>query len=216
MNKLQLTEDGSHTIYSERFSEHYHSIHGAVQESKHVFIEAGLRRCTKKSINILEIGFGTGLNALLSYLESGVDKLSIRYTTIELYPLVPSETEKLNYSEILDSQSVFDQMHAAYWEEWHSIDKNFSLLKLKLDLTLFSLKGKFDLIYFDAFSPEVQPELWEDAVFENMAAHCNPKAVLTTYSAKGAVRRSLQRAGFHVERIPGPPGKREMLRATYA
>ena len=153
---------------------------------------------------------------MLSYLESDERCLSVRYTTLELYPLALGEARKLNYSEILGKQSVFDQMHAAYWEEWHSIDKYFSLLKLKLDLTLFSLKEKFDLIYFDAFSPDAQPELWEDAVFENMAAHCNPKAVLTMYSAKGAVRRSLQRAGFRIERIPGPPGKREMLRATFA
>lgn len=213
MSKLITTEDGSHTLYSDRFNEHYHSIHGAIQESLHVFIEAGLKECPLHEINILEVGFGTGLNALLTYLYAKENNLSIRYTSLELYPLSIEQIKGINYPLLLDSDDEFIQMHKAVWGHWGSIAPAFELKKMHTDLTLVKLDDQYDVIFFDAFSPDIQPELWEEVIFSKIASHCSPKAILTTYSAKGAVRRALQAATFEVERIPGPHGKREMLRA---
>jgi len=216
MNKLIVTKDGSHTVFSERFGEHYHSLHGAIQESSHIFIEAGLRQHSAGSLNILEIGFGTGLNALLSYVECLTSGKIMGYTSLELYPLSIQDIKGMNYNDVLGYEEEFLQMHQACWGEWIEIGPAFTLHKLKLDLTTGILVDKYDLIYFDAFSPEIQPELWTEPIFEKIALACNPGAILTTYSAKGDVRRALQRVGFKVERIPGPPGKREILRATWA
>ena len=208
-----MTEDGSHTLFSERFGEHYHSLHGAIQESRHIFINAGLRECNVKCPSILEVGFGTGLNALLSCIESVENNLTISYSSLELFPLNQMEVTMLNYPDELGYEQEFQDMHKSPWDQLVQITESFRLKKMKADLKTVVLLERFDLIYFDAFSPEVQPNLWTDQVLEKLASYTNSGGILTTYSAKGAVRRALQSVGFHVERIPGPPGKREMLRA---
>ena len=216
--ELVKTADGSDTLFAREIDEHYHSTFGAVQESKHIFIEAGLRKCELTSINLYEVGFGTGLNAYLTLLESIKSNLSILYITIEKYPLPSKIWTALNYSEIVPEGNplLFKLIHDAKWNEEVRITDHFTILKLSSDLTNidYSKLPLFNLIYFDAFSPEKQPELWETSIFLQLASHSAFGAKLVTYCAKGAVRRSLIAAGFTAERIPGPPGKREMLRGT--
>jgi len=223
--KLVITEDGSHTLFVPELNEHYHSVHGAVQESMHVFIQTGLNIIIdKKSISILEVGFGTGLNALLTLREAMEQKKDISFTSIEKYPITVEEIEILNYAAFLgiDFSDVYKQLHDATWNSYVEIqlscsddnnNSSFQLKKLQLDLLNFITEEKFDLIYFDAFSPNVQPELWSETVFKKMYNCLQPKGILVTYSAKGFVKRNLRAAGFLVKRLPGPPGKREMLRA---
>ena len=184
--QLKVTEDGSHTLFSPRVGECYHSQHGAVQESRHVFIDAGWRQCA-----------GTQLR-------------------VERYPLLAGVAASLNYPALLGegTQADFLRLHTTEWGQPVRISPHFTLLKLQADFTAVTLPGSYDLIYFDAFSPEKQPEMWTQERFEQLYRHALPGAVLTTYCAKGSVRRALQAAGFAVERLPGPPGKREMLRAT--
>jgi len=213
---LVVTEDGSHTLYIPVLDEHYHSVHGAIQESEHVFIRNGLNVLNEfPEIKILEIGFGTGLNALLTYRQALLVKQKVVYHAIEKYPLQPAEYEKLNYFQESDPtlKSKLLDMHQGSWESEFSIDQHFSLLKRKTDLTQTVFEGNYHLIYFDAFAPDKQPDLWEFKIFEKLAKAITPGGILVTYSAKGQVRRNLISAGFVVERLPGPPGKREMLRA---
>ncbi len=217
--ELQITEDGSHTLFVPTLNEHYHSIHGAIQESKHIFIDAGLRKCSKSEIRVLEIGFGTGLNAFLTALESEKNNISISYTTLELYPITISDAKKLNFSELLNpsKEKLFEALHSSKWEEREQITPQFSILKHHLDFSNpdnFVTEERFDVIYFDAFAPEKQPEMWALPIFQKIYSLCAPDAILTTYCAKGSVRRMLQQVGFNVERLPGPPGKREILIAT--
>ena len=209
---LQITDDGSHTLFVSEIDECYHSTKGAIQESRHIFIEAGLKQCAKSEINVLEIGFGTGLNALLTALESD---FSVRYTTIELYPVPIEQALKLNYPVLLGTESVdlFEKIHSSPWNEKVQITENYTLTKLKADFTKIELDEKFDVIYFDAFSPEKQPEMWREKMFRKLYLCASENAIMTTYCAKGAVRRAMKEAGFTVERLPGPPGKREILRA---
>jgi tRNA U34 5-methylaminomethyl-2-thiouridine-forming methyltransferase MnmC len=211
--QVKFTEDGSHTLFSERFGECYHSSHGAIQESMHVFINSGLACASSPSPSILEVGFGTGLNALLSLIYGEENNLPITYSAIELYPLKPAVIQQINYPDILGFAEEYRLLHDVEWGESHNITGNFKLKKLEDDLSVVHLNDLYDLVYYDAFSPEIQPELWKARIFEKVAKVCNPGAVLTTYSAKGAVRRALQASGFAVERIPGPPGKREIIRA---
>ena len=210
---IQLTDDGSHTIYIPEMDEHFHSVHGAIQESMHVFIENGLKACTKSPLNLLEIGFGTGLNALLSFLNRG-EKV-INYYSLEKFPLPKEEYSQLNYAEnhSSDIQKIFLQMHQCEWEKPHELAENFSLTKINGDLKTidFSNLPTFDLVYFDAFAPNKQPALWTDAIFEKISAHCRLGAIFTTYCAKGDVRRSLQKHGFAMQRLAGPPGKKHIL-----
>ena len=214
------TSDGSKTIQIEDWDEQYHSIHGAIQESKHVFIKAGLHHFLKlynpKELRVLEIGFGTGLNAFLTALESDQQDVEIHYEGVEAYPVETDELSQLNYAARIaaDQQHLFDSLHKLSWEELHSITSNFSLKKRQQFFSELSDKNSFDLIYFDAFGARVQPELWTESVFKSMFSALKNKGVLVTYSAKGSVRRAMQTAGFLVERLQGPPGKREMLRAT--
>lgn len=215
-NLQYVTGDGSSTLYSEKYGETYHSRHGAIQESMHVFIEMGLRALPsdKNEISILEMGLGTGLNALLTALHQ--EKRIIQYVGIEAEPISEETAKGLNYVEALaDSELILNQIHALPWHEKHTLQADFQLFKFKGKLEEFEPAPgqKFDLIYFDAFAPGTQPELWTEAVFEKLFAYCNAGALLTTYCAKGAVRRAMIAAGFEVERLPGPPGKREMLRA---
>lgn len=214
--QIVKTEDGSHTLIIPELNEHYHSIHGAIQESMHVFIQAGFDQLSNASkLSILEIGFGTGLNALLTYIQSKVSGQLIEYCTIEKYPLVKEEFMQLNYASILNDypSDLLYRLHNAPWEKPTALDSKFTLLKLHQDLLHLQTDKTFDLVYFDAFGPDKQPDLWTEAIFKTISGLMNPGAILTTYSAKGQVRRNMKNAGFSVERIEGPPGKREMLRA---
>ncbi len=215
--KIIRTADGSKTIQIEDWDEQYHSKHGAVQEAYHVFITHGLRLFADRKINLLEIGFGTGLNALITLLEAPKLNLEIDYVGIEAFPVSMEEVAELGYCEQLDSidkQGEFQKMHETPWEEPCSISDGFVLTKQKKDFLEVDDKNLFNLIYFDAFGARVQPELWTEEIFSKMYDALQQYGVLVTYAAKGSVRRAMQAVGFAVERLPGPPGKREMLRAT--
>ena len=213
---LIITEDGSHTLFVPAIDECYHSTHGAVQESKHIFIEAALKQCTKTEIRVLEIGFGTGLNAFLTMIEAERSDKKIHYTSLEKYPVEVGKALQLNYPEAFPavSREIFELLHTSVWGEEVQIGSNFWLTKIEADFTQFNFNEMFDVVYFDAFSPEKQPEMWSVELFEKIFIQCNPGAALTTYCAKGVVRRAMQSAGFQVERLPGPPGKRQILRST--
>ncbi len=218
MPKIFKTEDGSDTLFDPHYGEYYHSIHGSVQESNHVFIESGLKTIKNQDIIIFEVGFGTGLNAYLTALEANKTTKIIQYFAIEKHPLLKKDWENLNYPNMTADHNtgLFQQLHLAEWENKVRISLNFNLQKIEADLTEFkyhSLPG-FDLIYFDAFSPVSQPELWQTEIFNQLFRQCNPGGRIVTYCAKGSVRRALIEAGFMVERLPGPPGKREMLRGS--
>ena len=215
------TSDGSATIYLPEWNEHYHSKHGALQEALHVFIKMGLHDYLAKNesaeVSILEIGFGTGLNALLSFFEAERVQVKVNFTGVEAYPVSAEELDALDYAEVVsgdNASEVFQNLHKTDWEKRSDISSFFSLQKEKKFFSEITAKEEFDLIYFDAFGPRVQPELWSEEVFRNMYSALKQNGVLVTYSAKGDVRRAMQAAGFAVERLPGPPGKREMLRAT--
>lgn len=215
---LQTTADGSHTLYVPELDEHYHSTHGAIRESMHVYIDAGLRHCLSTEINLLEIGFGTGLNAFLTLLEAEKQQKMIHYTTLELYPLSVTTAATLNFSDITDPsrKEIFRMLHTAAWEEWVPVTPFFRLKKHSMALHEFLMLPQdetFDVIYYDAFAPEKQPEMWRQEIFDRLYAISRDNTILTTYCAKGVVRRMLQSAGYIVERLPGPPGKREILRA---
>lgn len=209
-----VTGDGSKTIQLEEWNEQYHSKHGAIQEAYHVFIKNGLERFTDKKISILEIGFGTGLNTLITFLEAQKSGVTINYTGVEAYPVTLSEVRQLNYLQTLDAsenQAFFEKIHTCPWSETVNISPKFTLTKLKMNIQDILFKNDFDLIYFDAFGPRVQPELWTQDIFLKMYNALKNNGWLTTYSAKGDVRRAMQAVGFQVERTEGPPGKREML-----
>ncbi|MDR2969244.1 MAG: tRNA (5-methylaminomethyl-2-thiouridine)(34)-methyltransferase MnmD [Tannerellaceae bacterium] len=212
---IQLTEDGSHTLFVPALNEHYHSVNGAIRESIHVFINAGLREVRKDEIRILEIGFGTGLNALLSlqYAHDFPQK-SITYHTIERFPLGREITDCLNYGQAIapEGEEWFREIHAAEWERPVEIIANFTLVKIQGDSNRCPFPPDIDLIYFDAFAPDKQPEMWQPAIFGKLFGIAAPEALIVTYCAKGEVRRRMQNAGFLPERLPGPPGKRHMLR----
>lgn len=215
---IEITEDGSHTLYVPELDERYHSTHGAIQESLHVYLKAGLHHCCKLEINLLEIGFGTGLNAFLTLLDIKKSKKTVKYTTLERYPVSLTDAKTLNYSKLLAplQEEKFMQLHSSPWEDWVKVTPFFHLKKLEMDassLDEFQPESPFDVIYYDAFAPEKQPGMWTQEIFNRLYTLSNQGAVLTTYCAKGAVRRMLQSAGYHVERLPGPPGKREILRA---
>lgn len=213
--ELQLTADGSHTLFIPGMDEHYHSVNGAIQESRHVFIEAGLRQIAGMEIRILEIGFGTGLNAFLTLLEAIDLKKSVHYISIERYPLDEEIVRALNYPQQVscEAEPLFYALHKAPWNMPVRITPFFTLQKMEADSNTCPLPDAVDLVYFDAFAPDKQPEMWNQSIFDKLYECTSPGGILTTYCAKGAVRRMLQAAGYTVERIPGPPGKREMLRA---
>jgi tRNA U34 5-methylaminomethyl-2-thiouridine-forming methyltransferase MnmC len=212
---FKVTEDGSHTLYIPELDEHYHSKFGAIQEAVHVYINAGLNLCNKNKINVLEAGFGTGLNTFLTFIESEKQEKEIDYTSIELYPLEKEITDNLNFSEALnyEDSNIFKSMHDAVWNESTQISSNFKLNKVQADLTTYDFKGPYDVVYYDAFAPEVQPELWDVNIFKKIYDAMNSGGILTTYCVKGIVKRALTECGFKIKRLPGPPGKREMLRA---
>ena len=203
----QLTADGSKTLYSPRFGEFYHSTFGAINESNHVFIEAGYLATSINPVSVLEAGFGTGLNVWLTLQQAEKLQRHTNYETIELYPI-----DETTVNELSDDE-VFRSLHVAPWEQPVKITPHFVLHKRKNDLINITFTGKYDVVYFDTFSPAVQPEMWDSKIFEKLYSSMNPGAILTTYCAKGVVRRTMQNIGFVVERLPGPVGKREMLRA---
>lgn len=214
-NRLKLTEDGSHTVYSADFGEDYHSLHGAVTESRHVFILNGLSFLGLQSLRILEVGFGTGLNALLTISAIAETQQEIYYHAVEAFPLDESIYDQLNYSDLLPGgqYNLFKELHTCNWNEDRRLTRNFTLHKTNGLIQSVSLDGPYNLVYFDAFSPVRQPVLWTTELFLRIFNSLAPGAVLVTYCAKGQVRRNLQAAGFRTERLPGAPGKREMLRA---
>lgn len=220
--KIITTADGSKTIYLPEWNEHYHSKHGAIQEAYHVFINMGLEHVIaskdfSNQLGILEIGFGTGLNAIITLIEADRHQLNIDYHGVEAYPIQVDEINSLDYVEALSEKeydSIFKKLHRVSWEEQHLITNRFSLKKRKQFFSEIEDKDQFNLIYFDAFGARVQPELWTEDIFQKMHRALKSEGVLVTYSAKGSVRRAMQAVGFTVERLPGPPGKREMLRAS--
>jgi len=209
--ELITTKDGSHSILVGGSGLTYHSTNGAIQESKHVFIEAGLRQVHSTPVRVFEMGLGTGLNALLTLIES-----SAYYECVEAYPLEKDFIQQLNYCELLgrpDLQPAFEKIHNCSWEEEISITPSFQFKKSRASLEHYQSSSKFDVIYFDAFAPGDQPELWTKEIFDKMYSMLLADGILVTYSSKGSIRRNLIAAGFDVEKIPGPPGKREMVRA---
>jgi len=222
---LKTTSDGSFTLYVPDLDEHYHSMNGAVQESKHVYITAGLSQYIRSSyinkndekefqteIKVLEFGFGTGLNTYLTALEAEKQKIIIGYVALEKFPLSQEITSQLNYSPA--NPLLFQEIHQSDWGIPVSISPYFILHKLAIDFVKFDFPGSYDVVYYDAFAPDKQPEVWSLELFKKLFSSMNPGGILTTYCAKGKIRRMMQEAGFTVERIPGASGKREMLRAN--
>ena len=213
--ELRITDDGSHTMYVQEMGEPYHSFHGAVRESRHVFLEQGFNSVNGQNIRILETGLGTGLNAVLTLVEAKKRAKRIFYHAVEKYPLDPSEYGLINHEEFIPGcppGSCLD-LHRAPWDQEVSLTNSFTIYKEKADFREMDPPGLFDLVYFDAFDPSKQPHLWTEEIFDRIFQLMHRNAILVTYSAKGSVRRTLVSCGFHVEKVPGPPGKREMIRA---
>jgi tRNA U34 5-methylaminomethyl-2-thiouridine-forming methyltransferase MnmC len=218
--EVRQTKDGSTTLFVPELNEHYHSVHGALQESLHVFIKMGLEATLERqpSVRLLEVGFGTGLNALLTLQHTLISGADVHYDTLEKYPLTPQVVAQLQFNRFILNPELldfFNPLHTAPWEQPVSITPHFTLRKLETDLEAFApAPESYDLIYFDAFAPEKQPHLWTDAIFQKMYDCLAPGGTLVTYCAKGSFKRSLKAAGFTVEALPGPPGKREMTRGV--
>ena len=211
------TLDGSTTIHLEEWNESYHSKHGAIQEAKHVFIKNGLSLFDNNPVSILEIGFGTGLNAFITFLESEQKQQQIDYVGVEAYPVNADEVLAMNYVaelDVLEFDKIFQKMHKTEWDKKIEISSKFSLTKRKQFFDEIDDFEIFDLIYFDAFGYRVQPELWSTEIFRKMYNSLKPNGVLVTYAARGVVKRSMIEVGFTVEKLAGPPGKREMFRAS--
>lgn len=209
------TEDGSTSLYVPELDEHYHSVHGAIQESLHIFIRAGIEFYGQKDISIVEAGFGTGLNAYLSLIHAETQDCHIHYTTIEKYPLSATEIRRLNYPSLLpfDKPELFEALHSSPWEQEVALTPSFTCLKRHTDFREWQSAAKADIVFFDAFNPEVQPHLWTTDVFRHFYESLKPGGILVTYCVKGIVKQALRDTGFILKRLPGPPGKREMLRA---
>lgn len=218
--EIKTTNDGSKTLFISELNENYHSHHGALQEAEHVFIKNGLNLINDCEINILELGFGTGLNVLVTineYLKTDKNHV-INYFTLEKYPIKESEIENLAYFELFDNpelKNIYQKIHQSDWEKPVEIIKGFNLNKIQCDF--FDIKNidlpKINLVYYDCFGARVQPDLWEKPLFEMVSDKMNVNGLLTTYSSKGSVRRILEELNFKVEKKQGPPGKREMINA---
>lgn len=218
---IVTTKDGSKTIRLEEWNEHYHSTHGAVQESMHVYIRAGLDHFLTKyqpdEISVLEAGFGTGLNALLAQEWSEKTKTHIHYTGVEAFPISEEERHALDYSKVMsaaNAEDIFHQLHEARWEEVVPLTEHFKLTKHQLFFAEMEMKNVADVVFYDAFGPRVQPELWEVPVFQKFYKALKPGGVFVTYCVKGTAKRAMQSIGFEVDIIEGPPGKRHMMRAS--
>lgn len=217
--KIIITEDGSNTISIADKNITYHSKHGAIQESTHVFINAGLNyfitnNPSQQNIQIFEMGFGTGLNALLTLREAAYQNKKIIYTAIELTPITASEAAILNYGKMISMEADFLKLHEALWDENQIINENFFLHKIKDSLMNYAANQLFNIIYFDAFAPDDQPELWTETIIKKLYDMLLPNGILVTYCSKGDVKRTMKKLGFTVKRLQGPPGKWHMVRAT--
>ena len=220
MIQLVLTGDGSHTLYIPELNEHYHSTYGALTESLHVFIRSGLDCFAgSREISIFETGFGTGLNALLTALSVMRSGMKVWYFAVEKYPVDPEIVKQLNYPHLLkdaeiDAEALFNAIHEADWETTTEIHPCFHLKKMKGDMCSFVPDGSYDLVYFDAFAPDKQPEIWTGEIMQRLVSSMKPGGIFTTYCVKGSVKRILRDCGLTLEKLPGPPGKREILRGT--
>jgi tRNA U34 5-methylaminomethyl-2-thiouridine-forming methyltransferase MnmC len=216
---LQTTADGSHTLFVPALKEHYHSVHGALQEAEVVYIQNGLHHIPEclKEVNLLEIGFGTGLNALLTVLEAKQQRRKINYVTVEPEPVNEAILGNLNYPAVIggtEAEGYFKKLHSVGWTYPSFLSDYFIISKIKARLEDVTLRDdQFHLVFFDAFGPDVQPELWTVEIFVKLFACLKHDGILVTYSCKGTVKRALKAAGFVVEKLPGPAGKREVLRA---
>ncbi|MFV0266200.1 MAG: tRNA (5-methylaminomethyl-2-thiouridine)(34)-methyltransferase MnmD [Draconibacterium sp.] len=214
--RLIDTADGSKTLFIPAMDEQYHSVNGALTESDYVFLQQGYRAHPSASPAVFEVGFGTGLNALVTALQANKSKRSTRFVSIEKYPVTPDEIQALDYGNLFSEEAVhlFQEIHAAEWDKEVPVSDYFSLLKIHADLTEYNFTEgqKFDVIYFDAFGPDKQPNMWQNDIFLKIYHACRQDAIFVTYSAKGEIRRKLAACGFSMERLPGPPGKRQMLR----
>jgi len=212
---LIFTNDGSHSLFIPEINECYHSRHGAIVEAEHVFIRNGLLCKNKKQFNILEVGFGTGLNALLTAQKAKQKEIAVNYHAIELYPVSKDNYTQLNFTDLIGIDNLeLLKLHDCSWEKEHIIHDFFKLTKNKIPLENYTSKMKFDIIYFDAFSPDKQPHLWDYKVFQNMYELLNKDGFLVTYCAKGIVKRTMRSVGFEIIVLDGPPGKRQMTRAN--
>ena len=214
--RIITTNDGSHTLLVPELNEQYHSIHGAIKEAEHVFLKMGLDefvRSNKVSVNVFEVGFGTGLNALLSAQWATSKQKKLAYTSIEKFPVSKKEFQQLNYGNIVHGSEIYTKITDAKWNDFTTISNAFKLRKLKLDLRKDTLPNGFDVVFFDAFAPNKQPELWDTSVFQKIYSLMNKNSLMVTYCCQGQARRNMISAGFEVEKVTGPPGKREMLRA---
>ncbi|MGC9471643.1 MAG: tRNA (5-methylaminomethyl-2-thiouridine)(34)-methyltransferase MnmD [Bacteroidales bacterium] len=213
--EIILTEDGSHTLFIPRMNERYHSVHGAIRESQHVFISAGLAAIQKSSIRVCEVGLGTGLNLLLTWRYAIQSKKEVLYHGIEKYPLPDSVISRLNYGDLLGNEAkhAFAEIHRAPWDQDTELEHGFVFRKIYGDMHTYQMELTPDVVYFDAFGPDKQPDIWNIELFEKIYRAIHPGGLLVTYSSKGSVKRMLKETGFTVETLKGPPGKREMLRA---
>ncbi|RLJ61137.1 tRNA U34 5-methylaminomethyl-2-thiouridine-forming methyltransferase MnmC [Lacinutrix venerupis] len=217
-----ITKDGSTTIHIPEWNEQYHSTHGAIQEAEHVYLKHGLAFFytsnnlykTKSQVSILEIGFGTGLNAFLTAIKAEELKLNCNYVGVEGFPVSIEELKALNFTKALKRETIFNAIHTCAWEQSCEISKYFDLKKEQKQFAQITEVNKYDVVYFDAFGPRVQPELWTEKIFEIMYKAMKVNGVLVTYCAQGHARRAMMSVGFTVERVEGPPGKRHMLRAV--
>ena len=219
--QLITTSDGSHSLLNSELNETYHSVHGALRESIHVFIKHGLEffagQNSLVTIHIFEVGFGTGLNALLTLEYALKQGCQIHYTSVEAFPIDHTTARSLNYPDALsmtDAREYFERLHAAPWDVEAVIAPGFTLLKKKTSLQEITLMPEYDVIYFDAFAPSKQPEMWELSVLEKVRNAIKPGGVFVTYCAKGQLKRDLKTLGLVVETLPGPPGKKEMVRGV--
>ena len=213
--EITLTKDGSHTLFVPGLNEHYHSTYGAMQESGHVFIKEGFHKCTKDIIYLLEAGFGTGLNAILTFIESEKQKKKVFYFGVDNYPLDWELVSKLNYPYLLpeNTRKIFKELHQSKWGVTNMLNPWFTFQKIKADFKTYNPTPGLDLIYFDAFGPDKQPEMWSFDIFFRIFEALNRGGILTTYSAKGSVKRMLKDIGYKVDLLKGPPGKRHRIRA---
>jgi tRNA U34 5-methylaminomethyl-2-thiouridine-forming methyltransferase MnmC len=212
--RIITTYDGSHTVFHPGTGDHFHSIYGAVSESMHVFINAGFSYHPSKDVKIFEVGFGTGLNVLLTLKQAWSEKRKVRYDSIDNFILPVQITDSLNYAGISENinKDWFSLIHSLSWDKDHNITDFFTLRKILADIHEIDLPIKYDIVYFDAFGPDRQPDMWTEEIFMKIYKAMNPGGILTTYSSKGEVRRSLHRCGFMVEKLTGAHGKREMIR----
>jgi tRNA U34 5-methylaminomethyl-2-thiouridine-forming methyltransferase MnmC len=215
---LILTKDGSHSLFAPRFNQHYHSLHGSLLESSHIYLGLGLHPLlsgpSTEPIRVFEMGLGTGLNALLTWQRAEEVPKAVHYVAVEAFPIPDDQSQQLNY-EVLTGHPGLDRIHRTGWGKTLQLSPFFELTKYQITLQDYIHQGEgFDVIYYDAFSPHAQPELWTEEVFSKVASFTRPGGVLVTYCTKGDVKRALRGAGFKVKKHPGPWGKRDVLRAT--